>query len=145
MHFSSSLRKFYSAELSFKTASKAFLQGRVTEHYILGKRTKLYKLSIHIHALSQSSSASLPIRIFSANISSYSHYVFSALDQTDAGVITFEVCHHHHHHDHHRHHQDHQHHHHYNIIIIMEIISIPSIDIIIIITIIASTIIFILV
>ena len=29
--------------------------------------------------------------IFSANISSYSHYVFSALDQTDAGVITFEV------------------------------------------------------
>lgn len=27
---------------------------------------------------------------YSANISSYSHYVFSALDQTDAGVITFE-------------------------------------------------------
>ena len=26
-----------------------------------------------------------------ANISSYSHYVFSALDQSDSGVITFEV------------------------------------------------------
>ena len=28
---------------------------------------------------------------FSANLSSYSHYVFSTLDHEDTGVITFEV------------------------------------------------------
>ena len=28
---------------------------------------------------------------FSANISSYSHYVFSTLDHEDSGIITFEV------------------------------------------------------
>ena len=30
-------------------------------------------------------------RYFSANLSSYSHYVFSTLDHEDTGVITFEV------------------------------------------------------
>lgn len=30
--------------------------------------------------------------IFAANISSYSHYVFSTLDHEDSGIITFEVC-----------------------------------------------------
>ena len=31
------------------------------------------------------------LRYFSANLSSYSHYVFSTLDHEDTGVITFEV------------------------------------------------------
>jgi hypothetical protein len=54
-------------------------------------KVQKFGLCFTYFALVRTKPLSVSDQCFSANLSSYSHYVFSAMDLQETGVITFEV------------------------------------------------------